>query len=149
MFVCVCVCVGGCEWWEDKCITVINKHITLYTHHTQTHIYLVTWKCLFLPHVLQEVKCLRENTHLVPVCGDVGREQHIPMGEEGRGRREGGEGRERERRERRKWGEKGKEDERAEGKKGGRKRDREDKVLNYGWKSLLVKQEGMLLLIVV
>ena len=54
-----------------------------------------------------------------------------------------GEGGGRERRERRKWGEKGKEEERAEGKKGGRKRDREDKVLNYGWKSLLLKQEEM------
>ena len=135
MFVCVCVCVGGCEWWEDKCITVINKHITLYTHHTQTHIYLVTWKCLFLPHVLQEVKCLRENTHLVPVCGDVGREQHIPMGEEWRGRREGEEelGREREG---------GGEGRREEGRE-------EERQRGQSFKSLLVKQEEMLLLIVV
>ena len=52
------------------------------------HTYLIIGQSLFLPHVLEQVQCLRENTNLVPVRGEMGGEQHIP----GRGR-----GRERER----------------------------------------------------
>ena len=53
------------------------------SHHT----HLITGQSLFLPHVFQQVQCLRENTYLVPVCGEMGGKQHIPEreGREGMG----------------------------------------------------------------
>ena len=60
----------------------------LRSHHT----HLIAGESLFLPHVFQQVQCLRENTHLVPMCGEMGGEQDIPEreGENERERDEGG-----------------------------------------------------------
>ena len=75
-----------------------------------SHTHLVTGQSLFLPHVLEQIQCLRENTNLVPVRGEMRGKQHIPgRGGEGEGRGMGEGERERER---------------ERGKRDGRKRER-------------------------
>ena len=41
--------------------------------------HLIIWQCLVFPHILQQLKGLGEDSHLVPVVGEVRGKENIPQ----------------------------------------------------------------------